>query len=416
MVTYITWAAMLFSTLIRAQDTLSLTMRQADSLFMQRNLLALAGHYQIEAAQALVIQARLLDNPIINAELNAYNPAVGRPLDIGSRGQKAFSIQQTILLAGKRNKRIAVATEQARLTELQFTDLLRILRFELRSHFNETYFTQKTLREYALQLGRLTETVQSVERHNSGNNLVERESVLLKTLLLQLSTNQLDLQNQLIGQQRELRTLLQNKAFVSPVLTDGDLSRFDVPLPSLEQAARLALDNRPDWLGTEVAVQQADANLTLQKALATPDLRIGGFYDQNASYTTHYTALTLSIDLPLLNKNQGYIRSARAQADYQRQLSQNARTVVENEVLAALQQIQQTKAAYRLIAPGFSARFDRVNEEVLRSYEQNDLSVIELASHFETYLEHTQLHNRLKASYINAYEQLCFLVGTNLFK
>ena len=80
---YIVWACVLFGTAVQAQDTLSLTLRQADSLFVQRNLLALAGRFQIEAAQAQILQARLLDNPTVNVELNAYNPALNRPLDIG---------------------------------------------------------------------------------------------------------------------------------------------------------------------------------------------------------------------------------------------------------------------------------------------------------------------------------------------
>ncbi|QJW89924.1 TolC family protein [Spirosoma taeanense] len=416
MIKLIIWALLLFGLSAQGQDTLSITLRQVDSLFLQRNLLALAGRYQIEAAQAQIIQARLLDNPTINAELNAYNPALRRPLDVGSNGQKAFSIQQTILLAGKRSKRVAVATEQARLTELQFADLLRSLRFDLRSRFYEIYFTQNTLSVYNSQRARLTETVQAFERQYNRNNVALRELVRLKALLLQLNNDQLELQNQLAGQQRDLRTLLQTTATIRPVTSNTDLLRYGATLPELSRAIDLAFENRPDLRGAEVAVRQADANLSLQKALATPDLRVGGLYDQNASYTPNYTAVTVSMDLPLLNKNQGNIRSARAQADYLRLAQRNVRTMVENEVQAALQQIQQTEAAYQSIDRSFPAQFDELNQGVLRNFERGNLSLIEFVDLFETYLQNVQQLNRLSADRINAYEQLNFTVGTDLFK
>jgi cobalt-zinc-cadmium efflux system outer membrane protein len=416
MTNYIVWAVVLLGTSVQAQDTLSVSLRQADSVFLQRNLLALAGRYQIEATQAQVIQARLLDNPTINVELNAYNPALHRPLDVGGQGQKAFSIQQTILLAGKRNKRVAVATEQARLTELQFTDLLRTLRFELRSRFYDVYFTQNTLREYINQRVRLTETIRAFERQYNRNNVALRELVRLKALLLQLNNDQLDLQNQLTEHQRDLRTLLQTTSVIRPLTSEADLNRYKTALPPLDQAVNAAFDNRPDLRGAETLVRQADANIALQKALATPDIRVGGLYDQNASYTPNYTAVTVSMDLPVLNKNQGNIRSARAQADYQRLVQRNSRVAVENEVQAALQRIRQTEAAYQAIDPSFSAQFDDLNLGVLRNFERGNLSLIEFVDLFETYLENVQQLNRLNADRINAYEQLNFTVGIDLFK
>ena len=413
---YMVWAVVLVGTVARAQDTLPLTLRQTDSLFLKRNLLALAGRYQIQAAQAQIIQARLLSNPTVTAELNLYNSADDKVFDVGRNGQKAFSFQQTLLLAGKRNKRVALATEQARLTELQFADLLRSLRFELRSRFYDIYFTQNTLSVYAEQRTRLIETVQAFERQVNRNNLALKELVRLKALLLKLANDQLALRNQLTSQQRDLRTLLQTTAAVRPLVLPADLARYGAALPTPDEAIGLALDNRPDLRGTESLVRQADANLSLQKALATPDVRVGAMYDQNASYTPNYTGLTFSIDLPVFNKNQGNIVSARAQADYQRVIQRNARTAIENEVLAALQQIQQTEATYRAADPTFSAQFDELNQAILRNFLRGNISLVEFVDLFEAYLENVQQINRLGADRINAYEQLNFTVGTDLFK
>ncbi len=404
------------STTAAAQDTLALTLFQADSLFIRHNLQALAGRYQIDAAQAQIAQAQLYENPTVSLEFNAFNPTLRQAFDVGPNGQKALSIQQTVLLAGKRSKRVAVATQQARLTELQFADLLRTLRFDVHSRFYSVFFTSNTLQVYAQRRTRLTETIAAFERQYAKTNVSLKELVRLKALLLQLTNDQLELQNQLIDQQRDLRILLQTAQTIRPLLSVSDTARYNRPLPTLQNAVAFAFDNRPDLQGSAVAIQQADANVSLQKALARPDLRVGGLYDQNASYVTNYFGLTVGMDLPVFNRNQGNIRSAIAQGQYLRLGQRNQQSIIENEVRASLEQIQQTNAAFRSIDPGFAGQFDELSQNVLRNFEKGNISLIEFVDLFETNLENVRQLNRLRADRITAYEQLTYVIGIDLFK
>lgn len=409
-------SALVVTTAATAQDTLSLTLFQADSLFLQHNLQALAGRFQIEAAQAQIVQAQLYENPIVSLEFNAFNPVLGQAFDVGQNGQKALSVQQTILLAGKRSKRVAVATQQARLTELQFADLLRTLRFDVHSRFFSVFFTTNTLQVYAQRRIRLTETIAAFERQYAKTNVALKELVRLKALLLQLTNDQLELQNQLIDQQRDLRILLQTTQSIRPVLAVRDTARYNRPLPTLQNAVNFAFDNRPDLQASAVAIQQADANVNLQRALAKPDLRVGALYDQNASYVNNYIGLTVGMDLPIFNRNQGNIRSAIAQGQFTRLGQRTQQTVVENEVRASLEQIQQTNAAFQSVDPNFPAQFDELSQNVLRNFEKGNIALIEFVDLFETYLENVRQLNRLRADRITAYEQLTYVIGTDLFK
>lgn len=54
-----------------AQDTLRLTSPQAEKAFIEKNLLLLASGFQIEAAEAQVVQARLWENPTVFIDVNA---------------------------------------------------------------------------------------------------------------------------------------------------------------------------------------------------------------------------------------------------------------------------------------------------------------------------------------------------------
>ena len=50
---------------VAAQDTLSITIQDAEKIFLQNNLSLLAAKYNIDANRALIRQAKLWDNPVI---------------------------------------------------------------------------------------------------------------------------------------------------------------------------------------------------------------------------------------------------------------------------------------------------------------------------------------------------------------
>ncbi len=402
-----------------AQDTLTLTLPQADSLFLQRNLLALAGRFQIEASQAYIQQARLWDNPNLSGEFNLYNSPDRKFFDIGGNGQKAFALQQTIVLAGKRSKRVALAIENVRLTEFQFADLLRSLKFTLRSRFYTLFFLQNTLAMYRQQEDRLVEIIAAFDRQFNKNNVSLRELVRLKALRFQINNDQLELELQLTEAQRDLRNLLQTPAVLKPLvppLQAGQLVRQSSQPPTVDEAIALALDNRPDVRGAESIVKQSDLNYSLQKSLAVPDMRLGGLFDQNGSYIPRYTALTVAIDLPLLNKNQGNIRAARALSEYNRVLQRNKRLEVENEVRAALQKIQKVNEAFQGIDPQFVDQFFELNQSIFRQFEKRNVSLVEFVDFFQSYLDNTRQLNRIRAERINAFQELNYSVGVDLMK
>ena len=53
-------------------------MKEAEELFRTHNLLLVAEYYNVDMAQAQVVQAKLFDNPIITLEQNIYNRLNGK--------------------------------------------------------------------------------------------------------------------------------------------------------------------------------------------------------------------------------------------------------------------------------------------------------------------------------------------------
>ncbi|UFH53939.1 TolC family protein [Spirosoma sp. KNUC1025] len=397
-------------------DSMRLTLQQADSLFVKNNLLLLAERFRIEASQAQLLQASLYDNPTISVELSTYNSEARRVLDVGRQGQKIIAIQQLLYTAGKRNKRIALASEAARLTEFELLDLLRGLRFDLRSRFYSIYFQQKTLARFDQQLATLQTTVSAYEVQYNRNNVSLRELLRLKALLFQLNNDRTAIVFQLADDQRALRTLLSIDQPIKPVVLDESLARYQLPLQSEDTLQQIALRNRPDLKATESLTRQAELNYNLQRALAVPDMRVGGTYDQAGSYVQNYVGLSVSTDIPFFNRNQGAIRAARSQISYQTQLQRQKVMQVNNEVATALQKVREVERRVQSVEQQFTDQFDELNRGVVVNFQKGNISLLEFVDLIEAYNDSISQLNRLKADRVSAYEELNYFIGEDLFR
>lgn len=274
--TYVTGFLLLLSVSLHAQDTLRLTIRQADSIFLQHNLQLLAEKYQIDISKSQEIQDKLWANPTLGVEISAYNPSRGA-FDVGRQGQKAITIQQLITRAGKRNKRVALDVESTRKTEFQFYDLIRTLKFELREIFFESYFLNQTIALYDTQIATLNTTVTAFDKEYNRKNISLKEVVRLKALLFQLTNDRADILFELTENQRDLKTLLNSENPVKSVVDSTDISRYQLKNYNLTLLRDRALQSRADLKVAQSETKQSELNYTLQKALAVPDVQIGGF-------------------------------------------------------------------------------------------------------------------------------------------
>ena len=412
--TYILGFLIFLSFLAKAQDTLRVNIRQADSLFLQNNLQILAEKYQIDIAKSIEIQDKLWNNPTLSAELSAYNPSRGF-LDVGGKGQKAFSIQQMITRAGKRNKQVALDIESTRKTEFQFYDLISTLKFDLRETFFESYFLSKTIVLYDNQISTLNTTVTAFEKEYSRQNISLKEVVRLKALLFQLTNDRAAIQFELQENQRDLRTLLSIESPINPVVDSTDVNRYQLRDFSLAALKERALQSRSDLKVVQSSTKQAELNYTLQKALAVPNVQLGATYDQASNYQNNYVGISASMELPFFNRNQGNIRAAKSNISFFK-TSENAKVnSVNNEVDAALQRVNIAEKAYQSVENHFTDQFQLLSKGIYENFQKRNVTLLEFIDFIETYNESIKELNRLKADRIKVYEELNFVVGEELF-
>ena len=107
------------------QDTLRVSIHQAEEMFIKNNIQLLAQKYSIDSAKANIITAKLFDNPEFDYSSGLYDQATKKFFDYSyNNGEVALQLSQLIKTAGKRNKNIQLAKTGVTLTEYQFSDLL----------------------------------------------------------------------------------------------------------------------------------------------------------------------------------------------------------------------------------------------------------------------------------------------------
>src|SRR3978361_2182502 len=85
-------------------DTLKLTIKQAEDLFIKNNLQLIIQRYNIDNASAGIITAKLFPNPDFSFANGIH--ATGVP---NAYNEQSFSVSQLFTTAGKRNKGIQLA-------------------------------------------------------------------------------------------------------------------------------------------------------------------------------------------------------------------------------------------------------------------------------------------------------------------
>ncbi|MEE1944466.1 TolC family protein [Pedobacter sp. KR3-3] len=408
-------ALSLFSQLCQAQDSLRLTLPQAEKIFLQQNLSLLAQRYNIDMAKAQVIQAKLYNNPNIQFEGNIYNPQQRKAFNIGNPyGQYTVEVTQLITLAGKRNKQVKMAQTNVLLEESRFFDLLRTLQFTLRSNFYQLYFLQQSINGYALQVSYLEKLNTAHQELLAKGVVTLKDAVRIKSLLYTLKAEQTSLQNQVNEINAELQLLLQNKAPLIPVVNQLDVAS-ELKRYSLASLLDTATASRYDLKEAQQSLVYSQQNYALQKAMAVPDVTLGAQFDKRGSFVDNATFFTVGIDLPFFNRNQGNIKSAKVNIDQSKVVLQLQNETLRKEVQSAYLKAINTNQMIQSFDPGFVQELQKLLVSVTNGFQRKDLSLLEFTDFYESYKDNLVQFYQLQNEQMQAVETLQFAVGKTIF-
>ncbi|MGN6531269.1 MAG: TolC family protein [Ginsengibacter sp.] len=233
---------------MRAQDTLHMTLPQAQTQFFNQNLDLIAEKYNIDIAKAEALQSSLLNNPEVSFAGNIHNPEAGKYFDfINSTGDYSFEVQQLITLAGKRNKQMKIAETNTLLAQSSFSELVRSLLYSLRTDFYSLFFLQQSLNAYKMQISSLQKLADSYSQLQLKGTVTLKDAVRIKSLLFSLLAEQAELLNQIHDIQMDLQILLHFSGKYIIADLEKDVRQYapwkNTTIQSLTDSAFM---NRPD--------------------------------------------------------------------------------------------------------------------------------------------------------------------------
>ncbi len=400
------------------QEEFKLSLQEAETRFIKNNLSLIAAKFQIDAKKALIKQAELYANPNIFLEQNVFNDKTDRYFDTTRNGQTVVQIQQLFLLGGKIDKRIKVAEINQKLSEERFKDLLRALNYELRSSFASLYFLKQAIQFYDQSTETLKKTVENTEKAYQNRAILKAEVLRIKALLFFLENEKTDIIVRAKEEQTALRILLNDPNLfdkdLTPVFNIPTLENVTIEQIKLEEALTIARQYRPDLRIAIQAVKYEEANLALQKANAIPDLAFGPVYNRAGTYIPNYWGVTVQMNIPLFDRNQGNIESAEKSILERRAGLENQRILIENEVSIDLNRAIEKDRIYKEFRNTFTEEYKELSKLMVSNYQKRYLTIIEFADFFETYRNSIIQVLKLQTERVQAIERLNYSVGKKI--
>ena len=399
------------------QDTLKISLRQADSLLVNRNLSLVAARYQVDAAKAQAVQAKLFQNPSFSAEFSLYNQDSHTFLDISyPEGNKSFALSQVFQVAGQRMTGYRLAAEAAKMTELEYYDLSRSLKYQLHRSFFTVCYMSRAVAVIDNQLGLLYETLKGYKGQYQKGNISMKDYSRLEASYLELSNDKTGIIDEINENEKNLRVILADTRFILPCPLNTEPAKYRNPGLKLPDLIALAIENRPDYKMNGSMIKQGELNLSLQKRTAVPDLNIGLDYSQNGNYIRNYTGLSIGMPLPVFNRNKGNIRMAASQLEEYKVNGEQAKIGVEADVMAAYNKMHELDAEYGRIDTSLVVQVTELSSGILENYRRKNISLLEFTDLFEAFSQSVIDFYQISTSRISAFEELNYVTGIELFK
>jgi cobalt-zinc-cadmium efflux system outer membrane protein len=395
-------------------DTLKLTIKQAEDQFIKNNLQLIIQRYNIDNANAQIITARLFPNPDFNFSNGIHtNDATQGP----AYKDQSFGISQLFTTAGKRNKNIQLAKLSVEQAKFQFFDLLRTLKFTLRSDFYNVYFQEQSAKVYNQEINSLAKTLTVFKEQYAKGNVAEKEVLRIQSQLYTLQAEYNNLQAGIDTVQSELKILVKANpgATIEPQVSydlDGKDIVSGVPYQRLLDSA---YTNRYDLKLAKVNIDYNNVNLQLQKATAVPDFSLSLNYDKYGGYGTNFLGAGVEFNIPFFNRNQGGIKQARIAIDQSKVQFQSQQNQVESDLATNYKGALRLEKLYNSFDPHFKDDFNHLIQEVFKNYEKRNISLLEFLDFYDSFKTNTLQLNTLQLNRITSLEQLNYVTGTPFF-
>lgn len=412
----------IFGLQLQAQETLKISREEAETMFLQNNLLLISEKLNIESQKAEVIQARLWPNPGFSiSEVNLWknNTVEPSPPFFGNFGrdqQIAFELQQLVQTAGKRKKLIALEEVDVSKAEQYFEDLLRGLKFELRNQLTDLQYIQQSIKVHQNLIENISTLTKAYKNQLDKGNISKTEYIRLKAQELEINKEILELTRESNEIQKELKLLLRTNPTVSIEITDDGFVKDTKPyeVVFIDQAVENAKENRPDYKLALLEEEYSNRLLSFEKAQRIPDMTFGVNYDRNGNTMLDFVGFGVSFDLPVLNRNKGNIKKAQIGIENAKIHKEQTVLAIENEIFLTYQSLRQALDFINGIEPDYEKDLDLLLENYTKNFTSKNVSMLEYFDFIGAYLENKKIILEAQKDINQKVEEFNYSLGKDL--
>ena len=333
-------------TLKAAAGAMTLRLEDMERMALEANPAIGQAKALVDAAAGRALQAGLWPNPSFGANGEHVSRVTGG-------GAIGGFVEQRFITAGKLGLSRKVAQqEQALYLENQNAQKQRLLN-SVRTLYYQALGDQLLIQVRTDLAGLATRAV-SVSQELANVGQADKPDLLAaETEAERIQLELINAQNAADRTWRQLAAIL-NKPALKPTMLEGNLEDF--PKLDVEQALEAIYRESPELRAAEVAVRQSELSVRRAQVEKIPDIFVRGGLRNNREYgeigplgPTQRRGLEgifdVSVQIPIFNRNQGGVKTAKAEADHARLEVQRTRLSLQSRLAAEYKDYRDSSVA-----------------------------------------------------------------------
>jgi len=367
-----------------------LSLSDFESLALANNPTLTEAAADVQLVQGAMLQAGLYPNPTLGyLRTDADQP--------GKTGTNGVFFSQDIVTAGKlRLAQSAAGMEVASSEQQREAQRMRVLN-DVRIRFYEVLGAQEAVKTATELEGLAVDGLRLAEKLLQAKQGTRLDVVQAE---IQLSAVRTALQEAKYREQSSLQQLLAIAGVpdMHPVTPVGTLES-DIPQLEWHESLRQLLAASPLLQSLSAKIDASQYDLQLARAQAVPNVNVQVVAERDHVQKFSSVSTLLSVPLPILNRNQGNIRSAEARVIVQKSEYDRTRLVLIDQLASAFRQyrtlLSQTERLQKEILPRTKENLDLTNQ----AYKQGQFD-------FQRVVNARQLYSQTRLGYIDALTEL----------
>ena len=380
---------LLASTLANSQERASITLDDLVRASLDRNREVLALRQRVAQFLGLAKQAGVRPAPSLEAEGVSSRP-------FGSAGEQQFSAAfvQPVETFGKRKGRLQVAELSVASAQAEVDQRSIQISYEIENSYLSAVYERERIAVLDRVLQSLRDSQKLTEARVREGDAAPLEVQLLAVELGRADAQRADATGRLAAAETELRRLTGLRA-ADALPTIGPPTGGTAVL-SLDQLVARASEKRPDLRTARLLEQQGEAETTLAKAEARPDVTLSARYIHNSTrlenqfgFTSagaltplrdQYNTLSVGVSVPIMTqrRSQGAIEAAASGAAGARLRREYLESTIPLEVQSAYERWTAAVRSRDLFRDGVIGQSNKNLAVIREAYQLGQLRLLDV--------------------------------------